>query len=58
MLDWHLLEREVFIALWVVIFAMMGFYLLGKIRLPHDSPLESISVTRLFLALITLSFAL
>lgn len=57
-LDWHLLEREVFIALWVVIFAMMGFYLLGKIRLPHDSPLESISVTRLFLALITLSFAL
>ena len=51
-LDWHLLEREVFIALWVVIFAVMGFYLLGKIRLPHDSPLESI------LALITLSFAL
>lgn len=57
-LDWHLLEREVFIALWVVIFALLGFYLLGKIRLPHDSPMEKISVIRLFLAIITLSFAL
>ena len=56
-MDWHLLEREVFIALWVVIFALLGFYLLGKIRLPHDSPLESVSVSRLFLALISLSFA-
>ncbi len=57
-LDWHLLEREVFIALWVVIFALLGFYLLGKIRLPHDSPQEKVSVSRLFLAIITLSFAL
>ena len=57
-LDWHLLEREVFIAFWVVIFTLLGFYLLGKIRLPHDSPLEKISVTRLFLAIVTLSFAL
>lgn len=56
-MDWGLLRREVFIALWVVIFALLGFYLLGKIRLPHDSPLESISVGRLFLSILSLSFA-
>ncbi len=53
---WGLLDREVYLALWVVIFAMLGFYLLGKIRLPHDSPLESVSVPRLLLALATFAF--
>ena len=53
---WGLLDREVYLALWIVIFASLGFYLLGKIRLPHDSPLESVSVPRLLLAIITFSF--
>ena len=55
-LQLHLLEREVFLAIWIAIFGVLSLYLLGKIRLPHDSPLESISVGRLSLALITLSF--
>ncbi|MDD4819485.1 MAG: cytochrome c biogenesis protein CcdA [Flavobacteriales bacterium] len=55
--DMRILTREVFIALWVVIFTLLGFYLLGKIRLPHDSPMESISVSRLFMSIVTLSFA-
>lgn len=53
---WNLLDREVYLALWIVIFTLMGFYLLGKIRLPHDSKLESISVGRLMLAIVTFSF--
>ncbi len=53
---WNILDREVYLALWIVIFTLMGFYLLGKLRLPHDSPLESISVTRLMLAIVTFSF--
>ena len=53
---WGLLDREVYLALWVVIFTMLGFYLLGKIRLPHDSPLEAVSVPRLLLALVTFAF--
>ena len=53
---WGLLDREVYLALWVVIFAMLGFYLLGKIRLPHDSPLDSVSVPRLLLAIATFGF--
>ncbi len=53
---WGLLNREVYLALWVVIFTMLGFYLLGKIRLPHDSPTESVSVPRLLLSLVTFSF--
>lgn len=55
---WGLLDREVYLALWIVIFTMMGFYLLGKIRLPHDSPLESIGVFRLLFAIATFSFVL
>lgn len=54
---WRLLDREVFIALWIVIFALLGIYLLGKITLPHDDKLEKIGVTRFMLALISLSFA-
>ncbi len=42
---WHLLDREVFLAFWIVIFSMLGFYLLGKIRTSHDSPIESVERT-------------
>ena len=55
---WGLLDREVFICLWVVIFAMLGFYLLGKIRFSHDAPLDHVSIPRFFLSLASLSFAL
>jgi len=53
---WGLLDRDVNIALWIVIFSLLGFYLLGKIRLPHDSPLEKIPVTRLIFAIAVFSF--
>ena len=53
---WHLLDREVFLSMWIVIFALIGFYFLGKIRLPHDSETKFISVQRLLLGIITLSF--
>lgn len=55
---WGLLDREVNIALWIVIFSLMGFYFLGKILLPHDSPVEKITVPRLLLATATFSFVL
>lgn len=55
---WRILDREVFIVLWVIIFAMLGFYLLGKLKFSHDSEVKHVSVTRLFLSIITLSFAL
>lgn len=52
----HLLEREVFIALWVVIFAILGFYLMGKIKLSHDSDLPYVSVPRIFMSIVIFSF--
>ncbi len=55
---WGFLKREVFIALWVVIFGMLGFYLLGKLKFSHDSDVKHISVPRLMFAIITLSFTL
>ena len=55
-LQLHLLEREVFIAIWIAIFGTLALYLLGKITLPHDSPLPHISVGRLSLGLLVLSF--
>lgn len=55
---WGILDRETFVALWIVIFALLGIYLLGKLKLPHDSDLPFVSVTRLFLAIISLSFAI
>lgn len=55
---WGILDREVFVCLWVVIFALLGFYLLGKIRFSHDSPLESVSLPRFFLSLVSFSFAI
>ncbi|MCI9846851.1 protein-disulfide reductase DsbD family protein [Flavobacterium pectinovorum] len=54
----HLLEREVFLALWITIFGALAFYLFGKITLPHDSPLNHISVGRLSLGLVVLSFTI
>jgi thiol:disulfide interchange protein DsbD len=54
---WHILDRETFLALWIVIFALMGFYLLGKIRFPHDDEYPTLGVTRFFLALLSLAFA-
>jgi thiol:disulfide interchange protein len=55
---WKLFDREVFLVLWIVIFALMGLYLLGKLTFSHDSKLSYISVPRLFLAIIVLSFTL
>jgi len=55
-LQLHLLEREVFISIWIAIFGTLALYLLGKITLPHDSPLPHISVGRLSLGLLVLSF--
>ena len=55
-MDWHILERETFIAVWIAIFGVLALYLLGKITLPHDSPLSHISVGRLLLGLLTLTF--
>lgn len=55
---WHILDREVFVSLWIVIFALLGFYLLGKITFPHDSKLERVGVFRFMLACISLSFAI
>ncbi|ANW95261.1 disulfide bond formation protein DsbD [Wenyingzhuangia fucanilytica] len=53
----HWLEREIFIAIWIVIFLFLGIYLLGKIRLPHDyQPVEQVSVTRLMLAILSFTF--
>ncbi|GAA4436725.1 cytochrome c biogenesis protein CcdA [Ravibacter arvi] len=53
---WRILDREIFLAFWIVIFSFLGFYLLGKIRTPHDSPVEKISVPRIILSVITFAF--
>lgn len=57
-LQLHFLEREVFLAIWIAIFAVLALYLFGKIRLPHDSPLEFISVGRLLLGIVVLTFTI
>ncbi|MDR0228756.1 MAG: thioredoxin family protein [Flavobacteriaceae bacterium] len=54
----HWLEREVFLAIWIAIFGAWAFYLFGKIRLPHDSPTDSISVGRLFMGLFVTIFVI
>lgn len=54
---WRILDRETFLALWIVIFALLGFYLLGKIKFPHDDDNNKVGVTRFFMALISLAFA-
>ena len=53
---WHLLDREIYLAIWIVCFTLLGLYLLGKLRFKHDTPLEYISVGRLTLAIIDLAF--
>ncbi len=55
---WGILDRDINIAVWVVIFAVLGFYLMGKIRMPHDSPIEKIGVPRLMLAIATFTFVI
>jgi thiol:disulfide interchange protein DsbD len=54
---WGILDREVFLVLWIVIFALLGVYLLGKLKLPHDSDLKHVSVPRLFMAIVSFAFA-
>ena len=54
---WRILDRETFLALWIVIFALLGFYLLGKIKFPHDDDDTKIGVSRFFMALVSLAFA-
>lgn len=54
----HLLEREMFLAIWIAIFGTWALYLLGKIRLPHDSVIERLSVGRLFMALLVSTFTI
>ena len=55
---WGILDREIYLALWIVIFTLMGLYLLGKLKFSHDSDLPFISVPRLFLAIATFSFVM
>ena len=53
---WHILDREVYLAIWIVCFTLLGLYLLGKIRFKHDSPLEYVGVGRLVLVIIDFAF--
>lgn len=53
---WGLLDREIYLALWIVIFTLLGFYLLGKIRFKYDSPVEHVSLLRLVLSIIVFTF--
>ena len=57
-LQLHLFEREIFLAIWIAIFGVLALYLFGKIQLPHDSPLTHISVGRLSLGLLSLAFTI
>ncbi len=53
---WRILDREVFLAFWIVIFSFLGLYLLGKIRTPHDSPVDRLSVQRIMLSIVSFTF--
>ena len=57
-LQWHFLEREVFLAIWIGIFLVLALYLFGKLRLPHDSPLEKLSVGRTLFGTTVLIFVI
>lgn len=57
-LQLHILEREIFLAIWIAIFGMLALYLFGKIRLPHDSKVDHISVGRLITGLVALIFTI
>lgn len=54
---WGILDREVFLSLWIIIFALLGFYLLGKLRFPHDNETKHTSVPGVFMAMVSLAFA-
>ena len=56
--EWHIITREIFIAFWIVIFSLIGFYLLGKLYFSHDSPIKYISVPRIFLAVLSFTFVM
>ncbi|MFA6949674.1 MAG: cytochrome c biogenesis protein CcdA [Lentimicrobiaceae bacterium] len=53
---WGILDREIYLAVWIVVFTLMGFYLLGKLKLSHDSDLKFVSVPRLIMAILTFTF--
>ncbi len=55
--QWHILDREVFLSLWIIIFASLGLYLWGKLKFPHDDDLDHVSVPRYFMGAISLAFA-
>jgi thiol:disulfide interchange protein len=55
---WNLFDREIFLVLWIVIFGLMGLYLLGKLQFSHDSPLKFISIPRLMIAIVVWSFTI
>lgn len=57
-MHWHLLDRTVFLGIWIVIFALLGAYLLGWITMPHDEKLERVSVGRLMMAIVSFSFVM
>ncbi len=57
-MHWEILDRDTFIGIWIVLFSLLGLYLIGKLKLPHDSELKFISVPRLGLAIVTFSFVL
>ncbi len=55
--QWHILDREVFLSLWIIIFASLGLYLWGKLKFPHDDDMDHVSVPRYFMGAISLAFA-
>ena len=56
--NWHLLDREVFVSLWIALFGLLGIYLLGWLKFPHDDPEHRTNVPQFFLGLISLAFAI
>ncbi|MFT4599959.1 MAG: thiol:disulfide interchange protein [Arenicella sp.] len=57
-MQWHFLEREMFLAIWIAVFIMLFIYLLGKIQFPHDSPMQKLSVGRGMFAMVILGFTI
>lgn len=57
-MQWHILEREIFISIWIAVFGALAYYMFGKIRLPHDSPIEKLSVGRTMMGTFVLAFTL
>ncbi len=53
---WHLVDREIYLAIWIVIFTLLGFYLLGKLKFAHDSDVKFVSVPRLLMAILSFTF--